>query len=109
MPLLSDPSCSLSTTTLPYGNRSSSSSLTPTVVGCPADTTLGRPARTDGKSRRESEVVEVDRDHQEIADGFQVRRAHVGTTLRRKSDPIDRDGVSDILRDGESAGDVDVI
>jgi len=55
----------------------------------------------------ESEVAEVDRDHQEIADGFQVRRAQVGTTPRRKSDPIDGDDVSDILRDGESAGDVE--
>src|SRR5436190_2233019 len=51
----------------------------------------------------ESEVAEVDRDHQEIADGFQVRRAQVGTTPRRKSDPIDGDDVSDILRSGDSA------
>ena len=41
--------------------------------------------------------------------GFQVRRAHVGTTLRGKSHPVDRDDVSDILRDGKCAGDVDVI
>src|ERR1051325_181338 len=75
----------------------------------PPTVSSSRPALTSCSRVVESEVLEVDRDHQQIADGFQVRRAHVGTTLRGKSHPVDRDNVSDILRDGKSAGDIDVI
>src|ERR1041385_961475 len=74
----------------------------------PPTVSSSRPALTSCSRVVESEVLEVDRDHQQIADGFQVRRAHVGTTLRGKSHPVDRGNVSDILRDGKSAGDVDV-
>src|SRR5437762_11636828 len=54
------------------------------------------PVKVPGTLVSESEVPEVDRDHQDIADGSQVRRVQVGTKPGPKSDPIDVDDVAHI-------------
>src|SRR6266404_4947342 len=59
--------------------------------------------------RSKVEVAEVDRNHQEIADGVHVRRAHVSTTARRKPQPADVYDLCNVLCGRKASGDVDVI